>query len=204
MKLNVAIYCRVSTDDQELEHQIQVCKRFCEYRQLEIIKIYSEKVSGIKAKRPQYLQMLSDLRKGLYYGVVVFRLDRLGRNARELALLIDELENKGIKVFSVNESFDTSTAMGRAMREIIIIFAQLEREQIGEATKQRLAAVKASGKRLGQKPASGYQVKKVRELHQKGLSLRKIAAQTNLTHVTVYNIVNQKGYYNLERELAQV
>ena len=81
MKMSVAIYCRVSTDDQELEHQIQVCKRFCEYRQFEIIKIYSEKVSGIKAKRPQYLQMLSDLRKGLYYGVVVFRLDRLGRNA---------------------------------------------------------------------------------------------------------------------------
>ena len=204
MKLNVAIYCRVSTNDQELEHQILVCKRFCEYRQFEIIKTYSEKVSGIKTKRPQYLQLLSDLRKGLYDGVVVFRLDRLGRNARELALLIDELENKGIKVFSVNESFDTSTAMGRAMREIIIIFAQLEREQIGEATKQRLAAVKASGKRLGQKPASGYQVKKVRELHQQGLSLRKIAAQTNLTHVTVYNIVNQKGYYNLKRELAQV
>jgi DNA invertase Pin-like site-specific DNA recombinase len=63
-----------------------------------------------------------------YDGVVVFRLDRLGRNSRELALLIDELKNKGIKVLSVNESFDTSRAMGRAMRELIFVFAQLERE----------------------------------------------------------------------------
>ena len=77
---------------------------------------------------------------------MVFRLDRLGRNSRALALLIDELENKGIKVLSVNESFDTSTAMERAMRELIYVFAQLEREQISEATTQRSAAVKLAGK----------------------------------------------------------
>jgi len=58
---------------------------------------------------------VKELRQMQYGGVVVFRLDRLGRNSRELALLIDELENKGIKVLSVNDSFDTSTAKGRAM-----------------------------------------------------------------------------------------
>lgn len=141
------IYYRVSSDKQELDQQITACKRFCDYRGFEVRAIYSKIVSGAKAKRPQYLQMVKDLRAYKYDGVVVFRLDRLGRNARELALLVDELEGKGIKIFSVNESFDTSTAIGRAMRELIYIFAQLEREQIGEATKQRLAAVKAKGKR---------------------------------------------------------
>jgi DNA invertase Pin-like site-specific DNA recombinase len=193
--MRICLYCRVSSDKQELDQQIAACKRFCDYRGFEVAAVYSEIVSGAKAKRPQYLQMIKDLRAYKYDGVVVFRLDRLGRNARELALLVDELENKGIKVFSVNESFDTSTAIGRAMRELIYIFAQLEREQIGEATKQRLAAVKAQGKKLGRKPASAYQVKRVRELRAKGQSLRQIARGSMLSYGTVYNIVNQKGYY---------
>lgn len=193
--MDVCVYCRVSTDNQELEQQVATCKKFCDYRGFKIVTIYSEKVSGTKAKRPQYLQMVQDLRAYKYDGIVVFRLDRLGRNARELALLVDELENKGIKVLSVNEGFDTSTAMGRAMRELIYIFAQLEREQIGEATKQRLAAVKAQGKKLGRKPASAYQVKRVRELKIQGQSLRQIARGSELSYGTVYNIVNKKGAY---------
>jgi DNA invertase Pin-like site-specific DNA recombinase len=158
--MEVAVYARVSTEDQELQQQITSCRRFCEYKGYEVARVFSEKVSGAKAKRPQYLELVKELRQMQYGGVVVFRLDRLGRNSRELALLIDELENKGIKVLSVNESFDTSTAMGRAMRELIYVFAQLEREQISEATTQRLAAVKLAGKRLGQKPLSEFQVNK--------------------------------------------
>lgn len=110
--------------------------------------------------------------------------------------MIDELENKGIKVLSVNESFDTSTAIGRAMRELIYIFAQLEREQIGEATKQRLAAVKAQGTKLGRRPASKAQVDRVLELRGQGLSLRRIARGSQLSLGTVYAIVQQTGAYS--------
>jgi len=194
--MKVVIYCRVSTDEQELEQQIGACKRFAEYKGFEVVTIYSERVSGAKAKRLEYIKLVKELRGGKYDGVVVFRLDRLGRNARELALLIDEMENRGIKVLSVNESFDTSTAIGRAMRELIYIFAQLEREQIGEATKQRLAAIKAQGKRLGQKPVSKYTLKKVQELAAKDISYRQIAKQMHISHMTVYNILNKKGYYS--------
>ena len=130
--MKVCVYARVSRNSQELEQQIAACRRFCEYKGFEIAGIFSEKLSSAKAKRPEYLKMVSELRAFKYDGVVVFRLDRLGRNSRELALLIDELEAKGVKVLSVNESFDTSTALGRAMRELIYIFAQLEREQILE------------------------------------------------------------------------
>ena len=138
-----------------------------------------------------------------YDGVVVFRLDRLGRNARELALLVDELENKGIKVLSVNESFDTSTAMGRAMRELIYVFAQLEREQISEATTQRLNAIKLTGKRLGRKPLSEFQVNKVRQLATQGLNCRKIASQMHLSKSVAYNIVHQRGYYGLSAKMPK-
>ena len=193
--LRVAVYCRVSTQGQELEQQEAVCRRLCDYRGYEVGEVYAEVVSGAKAKRPEYQRLIADLRALKYDGVVVFRLDRLGRNARELALLVDELENKGIKVLSVHENFDTSTALGRAMRELIYVFAQLEREQIGEATKQRLAALKAQGKRLGRKPASAAQVRRVRQLRADGLSLRQIARNSSLSYGTVSNIVKRNGAY---------
>lgn len=193
--MKVVIYARVSTEEQELQHQIDACQRLCDYKQFEVIKIYSEKITSSKANRPQYLKVIQELREGYYDGVVVFRLDRLGRNARELSLLVEELENKGIKVLSVSENFDTSTAMGRAMREIIMVFAQLEREQIGEATKQRLQSLKASGTKLGQKPLSDYQIKRVMELAAQGLSCRKIAEQMQVSKSAAYNVVHRKGYY---------
>lgn len=193
--MKVAIYARVSTDQQELEQQITACQRYCAYKSHEVIDVYSEKISGAKSSRPEYLKLITALRAVKYDAVVVFRLDRLGRNARELALLIDELENRGIKVLSINENFDTSTAIGRAMRELVFIFAQLEREQIGEATKQRLAAIRAGGKVLGRKPASASQVKRVKELRSQGLSLRNIARNSNLSKSTVAAIVQQKGAY---------
>ncbi len=191
--MKVCVYARVSRNSQELNQQIAACRRFCEYKGFEIAAIFSEKLSGAKVKRPEYLKMVSGLRAFKYDGVVVFRLDRLGRNSRELALLIDELEAKGVKVLSVNESFDTGTALGRAMRELIYIFAQLEREQISEATAQRLAALKAAGKRLGRKPASRAQVRRVLELRKQGLSVRAIARQSRLSKSTIASLVQLKG-----------
>lgn len=201
--MKVAIYCRVSTDEQELEHQIASCQHFCEYRGFEIGHIYSEKFSGMKAKRPQYLQLINDLRNCVYAGVVVFRIDRLGRNSHELILLLDEFKSKGIKVYSLNENLDTDTAIGKAMVDFICILANLEREQISESTKQRLGSLKASGITLGQKPLSDFQVNKVRELDARGLSCRKIAENMQLSKSVAYNIVHRKGYYGDSRKNAQ-
>jgi DNA invertase Pin-like site-specific DNA recombinase len=194
--MKVAIYARVSTKDQELLQQIASCQRFCDYKKFEVVDTFTDKMSGAKHARPGYLELIKQLRAFKYEGVVVFRLDRLGRNSRELALLIDELEGKGIKVLSVNESFDTSTAIGRAMREIVCVFAQLEREQIGEATQQRLASLKAAGKKLGRKPASQYHINRVQELQAQGLKAHNIAKRLQLSYGTVYAIVNKRGVYS--------
>jgi DNA invertase Pin-like site-specific DNA recombinase len=194
--MRVAIYARVSRTSQELEHQIASCQRFCDYKKYDVGAIYSEKLSGKNKKRPEYQKLLSELRQYKFDAVVVFRLDRLGRNARELALDIEELENKGIKIFSVSENFDTSTAFGRAMREMVFIFAQLEREQIGEATSQRLHALKDAGKKLGRKIASPAQIARVQGLAGDGLSVRVIARSSHISKSTVANIVQQKGAYS--------
>jgi DNA invertase Pin-like site-specific DNA recombinase len=152
--MKAAIYCRVSTQLQDLVAQVATCKKYCEYQGLEVGHIFQEKVSGMKAKRPEYGALLKALRSGEYQAVVVFRIDRLGRNSRELALTIDELEGRHIKICSVTENFDTSTPLGRAMREFNYILVQLERDNIAEATRLRLASIKASGKRLGRPPGA--------------------------------------------------
>jgi len=151
--MKVAIYCRVSTDQQELEQQIESCKKFCDYK-LFTYEIFSDIGSGKDMNRVNFRQMLKRIRAREFEGVVVFRFDRLGRNAREVVTLFEEFENKGIQVFSLNENIDTSTPSGRMVRDIIVRLAQLERENISEATKQRLQALKSLGKTLGRPSGS--------------------------------------------------
>jgi DNA invertase Pin-like site-specific DNA recombinase len=146
--MKVAIYCRVSTEKQELEQQIESCKKFCEYKGYEY-ELFSDIMTGKHMQRPEFLKMLDRIRRFEFNGLVLFRFDRLGRNAREVVTLLEEFENKGIQVISINENIDTSNPIGKAVRDIIIRLAQLERENISIATKQRLQAIKESGKAWG-------------------------------------------------------
>jgi DNA invertase Pin-like site-specific DNA recombinase len=148
-----AIYCRVSTDQQELEQQVESCKKFCDYKGFDY-KLFSDIGSGKTMQRPQFLDMLNRIRAREFDGVIVFRFDRLGRNAREVVTLFEEFETKGIQIFSLNENIDTTNPAGRAVRDIIVRLAQLERENISEATKQRLQALKNLGKTLGRPKGS--------------------------------------------------
>jgi len=152
--MKVAIYCRVSTDKQELEQQIQACKKYCENMEYDY-KVYSDIGSGKEwFNRPQFNVMLEALRRMEYDGVVVFYFDRLGRDTVEVIKFFDEMESKRIRIISLNESFDTSTAIGRAIRDIIVRLAQLERESISEKTKARLKAMRDAGHKLGRPAGS--------------------------------------------------
>jgi DNA invertase Pin-like site-specific DNA recombinase len=159
-----------------------------------VAHVFSEKVSGAKTGRPEYQAMVKGLRSGEYDGVVVFRIDRLGRNSREIMLLFDELDSKGIKVFSINENLDTTTAMGRAMRDLICVFAQLEREQISEATKHRLTALKNLGKKLGRPEVVSAELRgRMQELKNAGKSIRAISQVVGIKRSTVHRALSQKS-----------
>lgn len=152
-KMRVAIYCRVSTDKQELEQQIKSCHDYCKYKEFDY-ETFSDIGSGKNMQRPDFLDMIDRIRKREFQGVVVFRFDRLGRNAREVVTLFEEFESRGIQIFSLNENIDTTNPVGRAIRDIIVRLAQLERENISAATKQRLDALKNMGKKLGRPKGS--------------------------------------------------
>lgn len=178
---NVVIYARVSTNSQDLEHQIASCERFCEYKGFKVLKVYSDTGSGKTwSNRPEFVKLIEDLRALKYSGVVVFRLDRLFRKTVEALNFFQEWNNKGIEIYSITENLDSSTAIGKAMRDIILVLAQLERENIAEATRARLQALKDSGKKLGRPSLSSYQIRKIKEYRAEDMSFRKIAEKMRL------------------------
>ena len=190
--MKVAIYARVSTAGQELDHQIMACRKLAEAKDLEVGEVYQDIGSGMKFTRPQFQIMLHRLRSRDYDGVIAFKLDRLGRRAGDLGLLLEELENRGIRIFTVYDNWDTGTPIGRAMRAVAVAFAELERENISEATKQRLESLKASGKKLGRKPVPANKIRKVLTLRARELTYREIKAETRLSIGTITNIIKGK------------
>jgi site-specific DNA recombinase len=158
--MKAAIYCRVSTDAQELEQQIKACQNYCDYKHIEY-STFGEIGSGKDFNRPLLRDCIQRIKAGEFTSLVCFRWDRLGRNAREVVTLFEDLEDRGIPIISLNENIDTTTPMGRFARDIILRLAQLERENISEATKQRLTALKNLGRKLGR--PSGSKDKKKRK-----------------------------------------
>lgn len=189
---NVCIYARVSTGSQELEQQTEACRRYCEYKKFNVVKVYEDFGSGKSYRsRPGFVDMLKDIRAMKYDSVVVFRLDRLFRNVVEAVNMIQEWDNKGVRIHSINENLDTSTAIGKAMRDIILVLAQLERENIAEATRARLQALKDSGKKLGRPTISDFQQEQIMRYYQRGWSYRKIADKMRVKKSTVCKYVNK-------------
>ena len=134
----VAIYIRVSTEDQakegfSLEAQDERLEAYCEAQGWEISKIYrDEGHSGRNTKRPAYHQMMEE--KDSWDVILVMKMDRIHRNSKNFMIMMENLEKWGKKFTSMNESLDTSTAVGRFVVDIIQRIAQLESEQIGERT----------------------------------------------------------------------
>jgi DNA invertase Pin-like site-specific DNA recombinase len=138
-------YARVSTEDQNLNLQRDALENAgCE-------QIFTDRVSGTKARRPGLEQALSHLRAD--DTLVVWRLDRLGRSLRHLIDTVTELQEKGIGFKSLTESIDTTTSGGRLVFNIFASLAEFEREIIRERTQAGLQSARARGKRGGRPKA---------------------------------------------------
>jgi DNA invertase Pin-like site-specific DNA recombinase len=137
-------YARVSTEMQSEDPQMDALNDAgCE-------RIFREKVSGKSKQRPELERMIDTLRSGDI--VVVQRLDRLGRSLKDLIELLDGFKSQQVQFISLNESIDTTTAVGELAFHMIGSIAQFERRLISERTKAGLNAARARG-RKGGRPA---------------------------------------------------
>lgn len=158
------IYARKSKQTEKgesVENQITMCRDYVE-------RHFNESVSeenifidyGISAKntdRKEFQNMMSAIIKYKPNGLVCYRLDRLSRNVRDLANLVEELEKTDTKFISIKEQFDTTTPMGRAMLMTAGVFSQLERETAAERIRDNMLMLSEDGRWLGGVTPLGYQ-----------------------------------------------
>lgn len=182
-------YCRVSTDEQNLDMQEHAIKKYAKDKGLEFF-LYIEKVSSRKNERSELQNAMKVATKGDLF--VVYKLDRLARSTKELYELTDKLKEKEVNFASIIDSFDTSTATGKAMFGMLAVFAEFERDVIQQRTKVGLEAARKRG-RVGGRPAIDENTKKrVETLYKLGESATDIAKEYNIGRATVYKIINEK------------
>lgn len=143
----VAIYCRVSTEEQNVDNQIQELKTIALLQKYMVSGVYSDKVSGTKDSRPELNRMMFDMRKGLFDAVMIYKLDRLGRSLKHLITICEELHNKHVDLIVTSQGIDTSTATGKLLFNILGSVAEFEKELISERTKLGLMKAENVGKR---------------------------------------------------------
>ena len=176
-------YARVSTDDQTLDLQKDALKR------AKCREVYEEQASGKSTDRPQLEGCLKSLREG--DTLVVWRLDRLGRNLADLVRLIAELEQRKINFESLTEKIETNSPTGRLVFHVFAALAEFERNLIRERTVAGLTAARARG-RKGGRPVklSPKEIKTIRALLKTAdIAVAEIAARFGIARSTLYRTI---------------
>ena len=151
----VAGYIRVSTEDQaregfSLDAQGARLRKYCEAKGWVLVRIYRDENSGRATTRPAYRRMIADMET--WDILLVVKQDRIHRNVRNFYEMVDELRANGKQFASVEESIDTTTAMGWAFIGILAIWAQLESDQISERVRKAMPVARAKNYHLGRPP----------------------------------------------------
>ncbi len=128
-----ALYARQSVDKKDsisIETQLEFARK--ESKDGDFIEYMDKGYSGKNTKRPAFTKMIADAENGLIHRIIVYKIDRFSRSLLDFANIWEMLAKNGVEFVSVNEKFDTSTPIGKAMLFILMVFAQLERETISE------------------------------------------------------------------------
>lgn len=175
-------YARVSTRDQNLDLQLAALKGAgCD-------PIFEDTMSGTKAGRPGLAKALEVLREG--DTLIVWKLDRLGRNVKGLLDFAGGLNERGIGFVSLTDSIDTSTASGRFFFNVMASLAQMERELMVERTQAGLQAAREQGRVGGRKRVmTEAKIRSARKLLNQGTQPKEVAASLGVSVPTLYRWV---------------
>lgn len=168
-QIRCAIYTRKSTEEgleqdfNSLDAQREACAAYITSQKAEgwiaVTNRYDDGgYSGGTLERPALQQLLKDIERGAVDVVVVYKIDRLSRSLMDFARLVEVFDRKGVTFVSVTQSFNTTTSMGRLTLNVLLSFAQFEREVTGERIRDKFAASKRKGIWMGGNPPLGYDV----------------------------------------------
>lgn len=220
MSIKCAIYTRKSTEhglEQEfnsLQNQEESCKAYIasqSFNGWQYYKTYSDAaISGGTMERPALKQMLDDMAHGLVNTVVVYKVDRLSRSILDFHNMMNYFAKYGANFVSITQSFDTSTSMGKLTLNMLLSFAQFEREVSSERVRDKIRASKAKGLWMGGAPRLGYdlinkklvvnptEAEQVRHLFEKYLELQSV---NDLTEYAKQNDIFGKQWETAKRQI---
>ena len=191
MKSNkVGLYGRVSTTDKGQDPELQL-KDLRAYANARGWKVFGEYIdigeSGAKDRRPQLDRLMEDARKRRIDGILVWKLDRFGRSLKSLVTTLEELRALGIQFVSYTENLDFSTPAGRAMANLIGVFAEFERDLIRERVRAGIQNAKNKGIRVGRRPLIDNKLLgTVRDMKGRGMSIRGISSELGVSKSLVH------------------
>jgi DNA invertase Pin-like site-specific DNA recombinase len=195
MSKHVAIYVRVSTNNQDFASQEADLKKWAASQEKPVVW-YKDKATGTTMDRSGMSKLLNDINAGRIESVVCWRLDRLGRTAKGLVSLFDDLQRRKINLISLKEGLDLSIPAGRLMANVLASVASFETEIRKERQMAGIAAAKAAGKTWGGSK-KGRRIKLTdehisvaKDMYAKGKKIAVIARTLGLCRPTIYKIID--------------
>jgi len=188
MSKAVGLYIRVSTLDKQIKgmmSQEQALLEYCHNHGLTNIKIYRDKISGGKIKRPQLDKLQKDIFMGKISTVICWKLDRLSRSLKDgINLLVDWLD-RDVRVIAVSQQFDLSNAVGKLIASVLLGIAEMERVNIKENIVRGMKAAKARGVKIGGKEPKIF-AEDILRLKGQGLKMTEIAKELGCSRQGLY------------------
>jgi DNA invertase Pin-like site-specific DNA recombinase len=201
----VGIYTRVSTSDQTTANQERELRTWAERSGHTVVEVYTDEgISGTKGrdKRPAFDELLKAAVRREIDMIAVWSSDRLGRSLEHLIEVLTTIKDSGVALFIYTQAVDTTTPAGRALFQMLGVFAELERSLIVDRSNAGLARVKETLdrhgeyktkkgkviKRLGRPGANPKKLEEARELLKAGLGILKVAGETELGVGTVHRL----------------
>lgn len=186
----VALYARVSTDDQKADLQLDALRQYAASRGFEVAGEYVDTISGAKESRPALNSLIEDARRGRFQSLVVWKIDRLGRSVAHLLTVLSELQTLGVAFVSLQEAIDTATPAGKMVFTFLGAVAEFERAIIAERVKAGMKAAKKRGKHCG-RPKAALDIDLARQMRSEGKPLRVVAASAGVSEATMSRMLRR-------------
>lgn len=196
MTKRVALYIRVSTTGQTVENQRRELVAVAKRHGWRVVSTFKDQgISGAKGrdKRPGYDRLCSGIARREFDMVAAWSVDRLGRSLQDLVVFLGELHAKGVDLYLQQQGIDTSTPAGKAMFQVMGVFAEFERAIIVERVKAGLARARAQGKRLGRPTLPAATEQRIRECLAAGVGILKVAKTVGVGVSAVQRIKGALG-----------
>ncbi len=188
----VAIYSRVSTNEQNSQNQTKLLKEIIKRYQWQLVDEYiDDGVSGAKgrAQRPEFNRLCKDMVRKKFNRILVWDISRLGRSLQHLVEFLNDVQSVNCDLYIHQSGLDTSTPSGRMMFQMVGVFSEFEREMISERVKLGLERVKSKGIKLGRPISVTENIKvDIRAMIANGQSYTQISKHLNVSKMTVSRV----------------